>query len=90
MESIEACVHVPWSLQASSSRLAVVQKTNNVQNSDGLMDGVSEQNSKITLLHKYGTWHGYLTAKRTSKLCGCACAFGADNLNLSIFIGYAR
>jgi hypothetical protein len=54
MESIEACEQVPWSPgQNSCSRLVVMQKTNNVQSSDGLMDGVSEQDSKVTLFLAY-------------------------------------
>jgi hypothetical protein len=31
------------------------KKTNNVQSSDGLMDGVSEQDSKVTLFWAYTT-----------------------------------
>jgi hypothetical protein len=54
MESIEACEQVPWSPgQNSCSRLVVMQRTNNVQSSDGLMDGVSEQDSKVTLFWAY-------------------------------------
>jgi hypothetical protein len=57
MESIQASEHVPWSPgENSSSRLVIVQKTNNVQSSDGLMDGVGEQDSKVTLWRTQ-TWH---------------------------------
>jgi hypothetical protein len=96
MESIEACEHVPWSPgQNSSSRLVVVQKTNDLL---GLMDGVSEQDSKVTLFWA-GTRHGYPTGKRrrASVPASYACAhvygiwnFGAHNMNLSIFIGDTR